>query len=151
MAIGLEDYTADLGVQRTLDGQESFFARSRIVNACKAAGIQAIDSVFSDINDSVSLMETCRKSRALGFEGMGCIHPRQIHEIMIGFSPLPEEVSKAVKIVEAYNKAREQGIGVVALGTKMIDLPVVRRAIKTIELAKELKLMINDSKNLIQE
>ncbi len=151
MAIGLEDYTADLGVQRTLDGQESFFARSRIVNACKAAGIQAIDSVFSDVNDPSALTETCRKSRALGFEGMGCIHPRQIHEIKLGFSPSPEEVSKAVRIVQAYNNAKEQGRGVVALGTKMIDLPVVKRAIKTLELAKELDLLNNDFSNLIQE
>ncbi len=75
MAIGLEDFTADLGVARTTGGEESLYARSRMVNACKAAGIQPIDSVFSDVGDMEGLKENVRKSRSLGFEGMGCIHP----------------------------------------------------------------------------
>jgi citrate lyase subunit beta / citryl-CoA lyase len=143
MAIGLEDYTADIGVQRTMDAKESFYARTRFVNACKAAKIQAIDSVFSDINDISSLQLTCQKSKLLGFEGMGCIHPRQINAIRNAFSPSQEEIIKAMKIVEAFNVAKEKGLGVIALGTKMIDLPVVKRAIRTIELAKQLNLIPN--------
>jgi citrate lyase subunit beta/citryl-CoA lyase len=135
MAIGLEDYTADLGVRRTREGTESFFARSMVVNACKAAGIQPIDSVFSDVSDMEGLAENVRTSKSLGFEGMGCIHPRQIKVIHENFAPVEAEIEKAKKIYLAFKEARKNGLGVVSLGTKMIDAPVVKRAVTTIELA----------------
>ncbi|HPS26501.1 MAG TPA: aldolase/citrate lyase family protein [Bacteroidales bacterium] len=135
MAIGLEDYTADLGVRRTAEATESFFARNMVVNACKAAGIQAIDSVFSDVADMEGLKQNVFKSKALGFDGMGCIHPRQIKVIHESFAPDTAEIEKAKKIVKAFIEAQEKGLGVVSLGTKMIDAPVVKRAQKTIDLA----------------
>ncbi len=135
MAIGLEDYTADLGTRRTSEGTESFFARSMVVNACRAAGIQPIDSVYSDVADMEGLRQNVLRSRALGFDGMGCIHPRQIVVIHNTFAPTPEEIDRAKKIVFAFHKAQEQGLGVVSLGTKMIDPPVVKRALNTISLA----------------
>ncbi len=135
LAIGLEDYTADLGTKRTAEGIESFFARSWVVNAARAAGIQPIDSVFSDVGDMEGLRQNVLRSKALGFDGMGCIHPRQIVVIHETFAPTPEEIEKAKKIVFAFHKAKEQGLGVVALGTKMIDPPVVKRAVNTINLA----------------
>jgi citrate lyase subunit beta/citryl-CoA lyase len=135
MAIGLEDYTADLGTTRTKEGTESFLARSMIVNASTAAGIQAIDSVFSDVGDLEGLKLNVLKSKALGFDGMGCIHPRQIRVIHENFAPTIEETEKAKKIVTAFHKAEEEGLGVVSLGTKMIDPPVVKRALNTINLA----------------
>jgi len=141
MAIGLEDYTADLGVQRTKEGGESIYARNRIVVASKAAGIQPIDSVFSDVGDMEGLLQNVLSAKAMGFEGMGCIHPRQIAVIRKGFSPSEEEMEKAKRIVLAYRDAREKGLGVVALGTKMIDAPVVARAEKTISLAVRLGLL----------
>lgn len=141
MAIGLEDYTADLGVQRTKEGLESLYARNRLVVAAKAAGIQPIDSVFSDVGDMEGLLQNVLSSKAMGFEGMGCIHPRQIAVIREGFSPSHEEIEKARKIVIAYRDALEKGLGVVALGTKMIDPPVVARAEKTISLAVRLGLL----------
>lgn len=141
MAIGLEDFTADLGVQRTKEGVESIYARNRIVVASKAAGIQPIDSVFSDVGDMEGLLQNVLSAKAMGFEGMGCIHPRQIAVIRKGFSPSEEEMEKAKRIVLAYRDAREKGLGVVALGTKMIDAPVVARAEKTISLAVRLGLL----------
>ena len=135
LAIGLEDYTADLGTKRTPEGTESFFARSMIVNAARAAGIQPIDSVFSDVGDMEGLRQNVLRSKAHGFDGMGCIHPRQIVVIHETFAPTPDEIEKARKIVFAFYKAQEQGLGVVALGTKMIDPPVVKRALNTINLA----------------
>ena len=135
LAIGLEDYTADLGTSRTNEGTESFFARSRIVVACRAAGIQPIDSVFSDVSDMEALKETVLRSKALGFDGMGCIHPRQIKVIHDNFAPAQKEIDKAKKIVNAFMEAQEKGLGVVSLGTKMIDAPVVKRAQNTINLA----------------
>lgn len=135
MAIGLEDYTADLGTRRTQEGSESFFARSMVVNACKAAGIQAIDSVFSDVGDMEALKDNVIRSKALGFDGMGCIHPRQIRVIHENFAPDAAEIEKAKKIVNAFIDATAKGLGVVSLGTKMIDPPVVKRAQKLIDLA----------------
>ena len=139
MAIGLEDYTADLGTKRTQEGTESFFARSMVVNACRAAGIQPIDSVFSDVGDMEGLRQNVLRSKALGFDGMGCIHPRQILVIHDTFAPAPDEIERAKKIVNAFHKATEQGLGVVALGTKMIDPPVVKRAVNTINLEIKMK------------
>ena len=140
MAIGLEDYTADIGVRRTSNGDESLYARTRLINACKAAGIQPIDSVFSDVGDMEGLRLAVRKSRSLGFEGMGCIHPRQIQVIHEEFYPGMDEVDKAARIVNAFKKAKKDGLGVVSLGTKMIDAPVVKRAQKLIDLAVDLGL-----------
>ena len=135
IAIGLEDYTADLGTKRTTEGTESFFARSMVVNAARAAGIQPVDSVFSDVADSEGLKQNVLQSKALGFDGMGCIHPRQIRIIHENFAPSAEETERAKKIVIAYHAALEQGLGVVSLGTKMIDPPVVKRALNTINRA----------------
>lgn len=144
LAIGLEDYTADLGVPRTKEGGESLYARNRIVVAAKAAGIQPIDSVFSDVGDMEGLLENVLSSKAMGFEGMGCIHPRQIAVIRHGFSPSTDETERAKKIVLAYRDALDKGLGVVALGSKMIDPPVVARAEKTITLAVRLGLLPED-------
>ncbi len=147
MTIGLEDYTADIGVKRTSEAKESFYARTRFVNACKAAGIQAIDSVFSDVGDMEGLRKAIQVSRSLGFVGMGCIHPRQISYIKNGFLPVEEEIDKAKKIILAYDDAKEHGLGVVSLGSKMIDVPVVKRAENTIQLAVGNGILSPDWKN----
>jgi len=135
MVIGLEDYTADIGAKRTNEAMESFYARCQVVNACRAAGIQPIDSVFSDVADMEGLKQNVLKSKALGFDGMGCIHPRQIRVIHEYFAPNNDEIEKARKIVNAFIEATEKGLGVVSLGTKMIDPPVVKRAQRTIDIA----------------
>ncbi len=139
LAIGLEDYTADLGVRRSESGEESFYARTRLVNACKAAGIQPIDSVYSDVANMDGLKKNVETSRSLGFEGMGCIHPRQVPVIQEAFVPGEDELEKARRIVEAFEEAEARGSGVVALGSKMIDPPVVKRAQKILDLARKLK------------
>jgi len=139
VAIGLEDYTADLGVKRSERGEESLYARTRLVNASKAAGIQPIDSVYSDVANMEGLLKNVETSRSLGFEGMGCIHPRQVPVIHKAFTPTEKEIEKARWIVEAFEEAEARGSGVVALGSKMIDPPVVKRAQKILELASKLK------------
>ncbi len=144
LAIGLEDYTADLGTQRTREGKESEWARYRLVNAAKAARIQPIDSVFSDVEDEEGLRNNVLASKNMGFEGMGCIHPRQIHVIQSCFKPTEEEIDKACKIADAFHKAEEKGLGVVSLGSKMIDPPVVKRALQTLELAISFNLISKD-------
>lgn len=136
LAIGLEDYTADLGVQRTLEGRESLWMRGMVVNAARASGVAPIDTVFSDVGDMEGLRRSVQESKALGFEGRGCIHPRQIPVIHQAFLPDPAEVERARRIVAAYEEAQAKGLGVVALGTKMIDPPVVKRALRTVRLAE---------------
>lgn len=135
LAIGLEDYTADLGTQRTNEGSETFFARCQVVNSARAAKIQPIDSVFSDVANMEALKQNVLTSKSLGFDGMGCIHPRQIPVIHENFAPNDKEIDKAKKIVNAFITATEKGLGVVSLGSKMIDPPVVKRAQNTIEQA----------------
>lgn len=151
MAIGLEDYTADIGTRRTDEGNESFFARSQVVNACRAAGIQPIDSVFSDVSDMEALAKNVQVSKSLGFDGMGCIHPRQIPVIHENFAPQKEEIEKAKRIVDAFIKATEKGLGVVSLGTKMVDPPVVKRAENTLNLAISLGLVSKDWHNEFEQ
>jgi len=140
ITIGLEDYTADLGVVKTATGNESLFARMRVVNAAHAAHVQAIDSVYGDVADMEGLLRWGEAARAMGFEGMGCIHPMQIEIIHRAFAPSPAELEKALKIVAAYEDAQARGLGVVSLGSKMIDAPVVQRALKLVERAREMGL-----------
>lgn len=135
LAIGLEDYTADIGTQRTAEGKESIFARSMLINAAKAAGIQPMDTVFSDVSDMEGLRQSVLEAKSLGFEGKGCIHPRQIKVVHEAFAPAFDEIEKAKKIVTAFEEAEKKGMGVVSLGSKMIDAPVVKRAQRTISLA----------------
>lgn len=141
MAIGLEDYTADIGVERTNEGKESLFARSQLINAARSANIQAIDTVFSDVNDEKALRLSVKEAKDLGFDGKGCIHPRQIRPIHEEFAPSSMQIEKAKNIVLAFDKAKKRGLNVVSLGSKMIDPPVVKRAQKTIQAAIKMKLL----------
>lgn len=138
LTIGLEDYTADLGVPKSRSGEESLFARCRMINAARAAGLQAIDSVFGDVADLEALAAWSEKSRALGFEGMGCVHPSQIEFVHRAFSPSTQEIEKALKIVAAFAESTAQGRSVVSLGSKMIDPPVVQRALQVVRRANAL-------------
>ena len=138
ITIGLEDYSADLGVARTPEGAESLYARQRVVNAAHAARVQAIDSVYSDVADAEGLLRWGQASRAMGFEGMGCLHPIQIETIHRSFAPTASELEKALAIVAAYDDAQARGMGVVSLGSKMIDAPVVQRALKVVARAKQM-------------
>lgn len=135
LAIGLEDYTADIRTQRTDKDRESLFARSMIVNAARAAGLQPIDAVFTDFGDEKGLRESVREAKRLGFDGKGCIHPYQIKPVHEEFAPLESEVEKAKEIVLAFDKAETENLGVVSIGTKMVDPPVVKRALNTVRLA----------------
>ena len=141
ITIGLEDYTAALGVVKTSEGAESLYARTRLVNAAHAAGVQAIDSVYGDVADMEGLLRWGQRSRALGFEGMGCVHPLQIAVVHKAFAPTPVEIERAQKIVAAFEDAQQRGLGVVSLGSKMIDPPVVQRALKLVKRAQEMGLV----------
>lgn len=141
LTIGLEDYTADLGVAKTAAGTESLFARQRVVNAARAAGLQANDSVYGDVADMDGLLLWGQGARALGFEGMGCVHPLQVEVIHRAFAPTEQEIEKALRIVAAFEDAQAKGLGVVSLGSKMIDAPVVQRALKLVAQARRMSLV----------
>jgi citrate lyase subunit beta/citryl-CoA lyase len=135
IALGAEDYCANLKTQRTTSGEELLLARETIVVAARAAGIDALDTVFSNLND----METFRKEveliKHLGFDGKSIINPRQIEIINEIFTPTQKDIDKAKAIMGAIKEAEAKGSGVIALNGKMIDKPVVIRAQRTIELA----------------
>ena len=113
----------------------------RVVNAAHAAHVQAIDSVYGDVADADGLLRWGEASRAMGFEGMGCIHPMQIEIIHRAFAPSASELEKALKIVAAFEDAQARGLGVVSLGSKMIDAPVVQRALKLVARARQMGLV----------
>ncbi|MHC4165005.1 MAG: HpcH/HpaI aldolase/citrate lyase family protein, partial [Planctomycetota bacterium] len=141
LTIGLEDYAADLGVPRSADGEESIWARRRLINAAKAAGVQAIDSVYGQVDDLDGLRAWAERSKRAGFEGMGCLHPRQIRVIHAAFDPRPREIERALRIVAAFERAQAAGLGVVSLGSKMIDPPVVEQARRLVDRARVLGLI----------
>ena len=137
IAFGAEDYTRDVGAKRT---QESLlFPRSQIVAAAATAGIQASDTVYANLEDEEGLIAETRHVRDLGFTGKGVINPRQIGPIHSVFSPSPEEIAAAERIVAAAQDAEKQGIGAIAIGGKMIDKPVLERARRTLRLAGKIK------------
>jgi citrate lyase subunit beta/citryl-CoA lyase len=117
------------------DGKESLWLRQQVVNAARAAGVQPIDTVFSDVADSEGLRQSVLEAKSLGFDGKGCIHPRQIPVIHDAFAPSDKEVERAKRIVLAFEQAQSQGLAAVSLGSKMIDPPVVKRALHTVDLA----------------
>ena len=135
IALGAEDYCANLKTQRTPGGDELRLARETIVVAARAAGIDALDTVYSNLDD----METFRKEvefiKTLGFDGKSIINPRQIDIVNEVFAPKEKDISKALTILAAIKEAEKRGSGVIAVNGKMVDRPVVIRAQRTIDLA----------------
>ena len=136
VAFGAEDYTRDVGARRTSGAL--LFARSRIVAGATAAGVQASDTVYADVDDEAGLIEETQRARDLGFDGKGAINPRQITPIHRAFSPTGAELERARAVVEAARDAEEEGRGVVALDGRMIDRPVLDRAMRLIKYADRL-------------
>ena len=135
IALGAEDYCANLKTSRSLEGSELLYARGAIVVAARAAGIDCIDTVFSDVNNEEQLIKETRMIKQLGFDGKSVINPRQIKPVHRVFTPTHEEIVKAQRILAVSREAETRGSGVVALDGKMIDQPVVLRAERTLELA----------------
>jgi citrate lyase subunit beta/citryl-CoA lyase len=135
LAFGAEDYTASMEIQRSRSGEELLGARMQVVWAAKAAGLQAIDSVFADANDMDGLRAETELVKGLGFTGKSLVNPRQIAVVHEVFRPKPEEIEHALEVLEAIKKAREMGTGVISLRGRMVDAPVVKRAARTIRTA----------------
>ena len=132
LTVGLEDYTADLGAQRSEEGLECLWALSQVVNAARAAGVQPLASVCPVLDDDAYLQRYTVRMRALGFEGVGCIHPSQVRVVHHAMTPSEQEVQEAMGVVEAY----EHHGGATRLGMRMIDAPAYVRAKKTLAMAE---------------
>ena len=138
--LGAEDLTADLRCQRTKAGREIEYARTRLVTAARAAGVDVYDTPFTDVNDDEGIEADAALAKALGFTGKAAISPRHVEAINRVFSPTQKEIDYAYEVMEAIRVAKEQGKGAIALYGKMIDAPIVARAEQTIAAAKEMGL-----------
>lgn len=135
LAFGAEDYTASMEIERSKGGEELFNARSRVVWAAKAAGVQAIDSIFADVKDMDGFRRETELVKALGYTGKSLVNPRQIEAVHEVFAPKAEEIEYALAVVDAIQRARQMGTGVISLGGKMVDAPVVKRAMRVLRTA----------------
>ncbi len=135
LAFGAEDYTASMEIERSKTGEELLNARARIVWAAKAAGIQAIDTIYADVADMEGFRRETELVKALGYTGKSLVNPRQIEIVHEVFAPKEEEVAWALQVVDAIQRARAMGTGVIALRGKMVDAPVVKRALRTLRTA----------------
>ena len=144
IALGAEDYCANLKTQRSKEGDELRLARETIVVAARAAGIDALDTVFSNLNDMETFRREVEYIKTLGFDGKSIINPRQIEVVNEVFTPTEKDIEKAKAIVAAIKEAEKKGSGVIALNGKMIDRPVVIRAERTITLAKAAGLLTEE-------
>ena len=136
LALGGEDLCADLGCPRTKEGTEIFYSRSRLLLAARAAGVDAVDTPFTDARDEEGCYADTVYARGLGFDGKLSISPHHLRPIHRAFTPTEEAVAFALEVVDAMERAKREGRGAVSLRGKMIDLPVLRQAERTLELAR---------------
>lgn len=136
IALGAEDYVTNLKTKRYPDGMELMGARSQIVIAARAAGIYALDTVYSDVENMEGFKREVELIKQLGFDGKSVINPRQIKPVHEIFTPAQKEIEKSINIVRAARDAQKQGLGVISLNGKMIDKPIIERAERLLQLAE---------------
>jgi citrate lyase subunit beta / citryl-CoA lyase len=135
LAIGGEDFVTSLKTGKTKGGRELFVARSMLVFAAREAGVDVIDSVFSDIRDEETFIEEVKLAKELGFDGKSVVNPRQIQLVYQVFTPTDKEIEYAKKVLAAYQEALERKSGVISLNGKMIDAPMITRAERVLAYA----------------
>ena len=138
IAFGAEDYTNDMGVRRTDDGEEVYHARSTVAIAARAAGIASLDSPYVAFRNPEGLKKDAGAARQMGYTGKFAIHPAQIGTINEAFSPNPDDVAYARRVMEAWREAEANGRGSLSLDDKMVDVPVVKRAQNLLALVDEI-------------
>jgi citrate lyase subunit beta/citryl-CoA lyase len=147
IALGAEDYVTSLKTRRYPDGMELMEARSQIVIAARAAGIYALDTVYSDVENEEGFRKEVQLIKQLGFDGKSVINPKQIKPVHEIFAPTPQEIRKSSDICKAARAAEKKGIGVISLNGKMIDKPIIARAERNLQLAKAVGLYKEDIEN----
>ncbi len=136
IALGAEDYRADLRTGKSKPAVELLFARQTILHAAREAGIRVIDTVFSDVKDPQGFREEVEFIKALGYDGKSCIHPSQIKIIHEVFTPDEKEIAHSVKVLNSYADALRNNKGVISVDGKMIDGPIVVRAQRVVDKAR---------------
>ncbi|OJG15894.1 citrate (Pro-3S)-lyase, beta subunit [Enterococcus canintestini] len=141
IALGAEDYVTNMRTRRYPDGQELFFARSFILHSARAAGIAAIDTVYSDVDNEAGFLKEVEMIKQLGFDGKSVINPRQIPLVNKVYAPTEKEIQDAKEVIWGIKEAEAKGSGVISVNGKMVDKPIVERAERVIALAKAAKLI----------
>lgn len=136
IALGAEDYVTNMKTRRYPDGQELSFARNMILHAARAAGIAAIDTVYSDVENTEGFQREVALIKQLGFDGKSVINPRQIPLVNEIYTPTEKEIDQAIAVIEGIREAEAKGSGVISVNGKMVDKPIVERAERVIALAK---------------
>lgn len=136
IALGAEDFVKSMKTNRSPGGIELMAARSHLLLAARAAGIYALDTVYSDVNNKEGFLDEVRLIKQMGFDGKSVIHPKQIGLVHKEFEPTEKEIKHSVKVLYAIKEAEKQGLGVITVDGKMVDEPIVVRARRIIELAK---------------
>jgi citrate lyase subunit beta/citryl-CoA lyase len=134
---GAEDLTAELGIPRTLGGDELLWARSSIVLAAAAIDAEPVDAVWVDLTNPDALRQDAARAKGLGFRGKMAIHPDQVAVINEVFSPTADEIAAARRLVDADDRARDAGEGVYRFDNRMVDAPVIKRARRVLALAEK--------------
>jgi citrate lyase subunit beta/citryl-CoA lyase len=147
IALGAEDYVTDLKTNRSPGGIELLFGRSMVLLAARAAGIDAIDTVYSDVNNEEGFRDEVKLIKQLGFDGKSVINPKQIKPVHEIYTPTSKEIDKSLAIMGAIEEAHKKGSGVIALNGKMIDKPVVARAQRTLDLARAVGALKQEEKD----
>lgn len=137
LIFGAEDLAGDIGATRSRDGHEVFYARSAVVVAAAAYGLQPIDTIYADLHDGAGLEKETRAAAALGYTGKLAIHPRQIDIINEALRPHAAQVEQARRLVEAYHAHQREGRGAFALDGRMVDAPMIRAAERVLARAGE--------------
>jgi citrate lyase subunit beta/citryl-CoA lyase len=142
--LGGEDLTSDLGIERTKEGEEIFYARNKVATACRALKVDSIDTPFTDTFDYEGLAKDTAKAKSLGLTGKSAINPRQIEIIHAIFAPTEAELKHALRVLDAMEEAEKEGKGVCSLDGKMIDAPVINRATRIVEQGVRLGLISSE-------
>lgn len=125
---GAEDLAADIGGERSREGLEVLYARSKVALVASVAGIASFDGIVADYDDDDRFRAEATLARGLSYSGKLCIHPRQVPIANAAFTPSAEQVAYAHRVVDAYRAAEQQGLGAITVDGSMIDEPMVRRA-----------------------
>lgn len=144
IALGAEDYVTNMKTRRSPEGTEIFYARSAIVTAARAAGIYALDTVYSDVNNEEGFIEEVKLIKQLGFDGKSVISPRQITPVHRIYTPEQKEIDSALRVIAAIEEAEKKGSGVISLDGKMVDKPIVERARRVLAMAKAAGIIIHE-------
>jgi len=144
IALGAEDYVTNMKTRRYPDGQELFFARNMILHAARIAGIAAIDTVYSDVENTEGFQAEVTLIKQLGFDGKSVINPRQIPLVNAIYAPTEKEIQNAKEVIWGIREAEAKGSGVISVNGKMVDKPIVERAERVIALAKAAKLITEE-------